>query len=151
MASDVRTTINALVTLLQGVTGGSYTIDLAPAGAIRVGAPNGATTGTVCWVGVNRVDSERSAEIGSWSRVLLLDIWVFVPASGGDPESKTWAAVDALDDITTRLQTSPAIGSALDSNFTGTTFDGADLKMPGMAVANISWRGWWISTSGEGT
>ena len=151
MASDVRTTLDALVTLLQGITGGDYTIDLSAAGAVRIGAPGGATTGTICWVGEPEVKSARSAELGSWSRTMTLTILVFVAASGGDAASKIYAAVDALDDVTTRLQTSTAIGAALDSGFEGFTCDGALLKQPGMAAAVITWRGWWESTSLVGT
>jgi len=153
VASDVRTTIGAVKALLQGITGGSYTIDLSATGRVRIGRPGPAdgTTPPCAWLTIGSFKSKRSEELGSYERRLVLDIEVRVPATTSDSDERILAAADALDDVTTRLQTTPAVGSCLDSSTEGVIFDGDEVGIPGCGIAWIAWEGWWISTSGEGT
>jgi hypothetical protein len=148
VASDVRTTLAALQTLLAANLG---TVDLSATGRVQIGSPVRGAPLPCAWIDVRRVDSKRSEELGSWRRDLTVEIQVWVPASSGAAESKLFAALDALDDVTTQLQTSAAIGVCLDSGFTGCVLDGSRLEMPGVAVAFIEWKGWWESTSLVGT
>jgi hypothetical protein len=146
--SDVATTLQALQTIIGGVS----SPDLTPSGRVRLGRP-GPADGAVpmAWLAISRLETQRSAEIGSYDRRLFVDIEVRVSSTASTPDARELAAAEAVDAVITALQAAPNVGACLDSTMTGTTIDGDEFGLSGVAIAFIVWEGWWISTSGEGT
>lgn len=146
--SDVGTTLQALQDLVEGIS----SPDLTQTGRVRLGRPGPADGVTpMAWLAISRLETKRSAELGSYERKLVVDIELRVPAGTSTPDARELAAADAVDALVTALQATPNVGACLDSTMTGTTVDGDEFGLPGVAIAFVVWEGWWISTSGEGT
>ena len=152
MASNLRSILGAVKSAISAVNGaGGYTYDLSATGVVQIGEPTPADGPQPprVWIWVDAVIGEHGPELGGYKRSATINVRAEAASTGSSREDHLLAACDLLDDVSVGLQIDRTlVGRVLDVLISGAPLSGAELGIPGAAVAVLALEVYYLEVGG---